>query len=186
MNCQQARFYFSELASHSLSDTEEAVIRGHLASCAECRVGLGRVQKLRGLLALKRHEQPSAFFHNTFLEEFHRRMYAEVAHARTPTLWQRIASFFDWNLPASLLKGGALATAAALLIMLGVSMHIDSISSNLSASREYVTHSSRSSTHLSKPKALGDFTIATHPHTVYALERVAQVSSAYANNVLTF
>ncbi len=182
MNCHQARLYLSEVVSKSLSGSETVQVCSHLVDCPDCRVALEKVQRLRGLLSLKRHEQPHAFFYNGFLAEFHRRVYAEVA--RPKTFWQGVSSLFnmEWS-SGSVLRG--ISFAAAILVLL-LSVYVGAVSINSSSARREFAACHSKPKAVAKVEVPSEIMIASSPNTVYVLDRVAQNSPTYANNVLTF
>ncbi len=72
--------------------------------------------KLRGLLALKRHEKPHPGYFANFLDEFHRRQRLEPI--RHQSWWNQLAEFFRGE--PLLAARYALGTAAILLLCLNL------------------------------------------------------------------
>jgi hypothetical protein len=92
MNCRQTQQLFDDLARNRLDESTAERVRGHLADCTDCRVGMQKQARLIRLLSLKNHEQPPTAYWDGFLDEFHRRLDADAA---SESLWRRLVGRFD-------------------------------------------------------------------------------------------
>ena len=88
MDCGKAQRLLNDLADERLSENVARELHRHVEECTDCRVARQRAARLQQLLALKRFEQPSSNYFDTFLNEFHQRL--EVETAPHTNLWERI------------------------------------------------------------------------------------------------
>jgi len=90
MDCGQAQRLLDDLVNGRLSESVACQLQRHVEDCTDCRVASQRAARLQRLLGLKRYEQPSIDYFNSFLSEFHQRLEAETAPR--VTLWERIVN----------------------------------------------------------------------------------------------
>ena len=86
MKCQQAQRQLSEWVDKALSPAQMQAIEQHVADCHDCSEEMRRLQSLKQLLALKRHERPDSIYAKGMLDEFHRRLVAQRS-ARRAARW---------------------------------------------------------------------------------------------------
>jgi anti-sigma factor RsiW len=90
MKCENVQRQLSAYSDNALSPAEARALERHLANCAACDAQRARLQALKALLALKRHERPDTIYLDGMREEFHRRLVAQRS-ARRAARWV----FFD-------------------------------------------------------------------------------------------
>lgn len=133
MKCQNAQRQLSEFMDNALTPAEMKSVGQHLATCAACAEERRRLELLRGLLALKRHERPDPIYLNGMRDEFHRRLHAQRSARRAARWvffdtvgiqhwWERTRRIFRSH-PLLALRYGIASTVAVGIVMIsGVAM----------------------------------------------------------------
>jgi hypothetical protein len=125
MNCKKVLAIIPSI-SPSLEDIDFKDVRTHLESCPSCQTSYSKTQKLRSLLALKRHEKPDEFFVRTFTSEVHRRVCSEMI--QRPSLWTRLRQAFTWeSRPVSIF---AYSTVFGAIVLSLCTVHLVTRNSN--------------------------------------------------------
>jgi len=195
MKCEKARPFLPALAADRLDDLAAGEIHQHLAGCAVCRSSLEKSRRLRMLLSLKRHEQPDAFFFQTYLANFHRRLYSEMIQKRS--VWSRIREAvsvksrpFGWLLRASTAMAGiGLVLLGLYAVQLSVKNHTSQpVAHHLS--KEQPAHVTAAQVAIveveSHPNQLVLADSPTDKSAVYVLDRVTYKPSTYGAALLVF
>ncbi|GEM_PF-3174225 len=127
MKCQNAQKQLSEWLDNALKPAEMKSVGQHLASCAACAEERRRLEALRSLLALKRHEGPDPIYLKGMRAEFHRRLNAQRSARRAARWvffdtvgiqhwWERTRRVFRSHPLLALRYGLASAAVVALLV----------------------------------------------------------------------
>jgi hypothetical protein len=120
MDCRKTQRLFDEFAEGRLAAPLAEQLQRHLTDCTDCRVAQQRAARLRRLLSLKRHEQPTPIYFQGFLDEFHRRLQTEPASPSSLWIWLKTQwEDFRRATPVWTLRYG-LTSAAGVLLMAGI------------------------------------------------------------------
>lgn len=78
MQCDKVQRLFDDLSEGRIPEALSRELHRHLEECTDCRVAQQRAARLQQLLSLKRHEQPSPEYFDSFLAGFHARLQAQA------------------------------------------------------------------------------------------------------------